>query len=317
MLYLKPHHAHRSMGESIGADFVELERGNPLKRIVAAKNLDLDNKPIITEGGKPLFQAVWMKFFGNCGPIIHLAADETLPNIFDKYPHYKHHERFIHYLEHKYVDGVIGISDKICESARRLGICNVQKTYPFTEEWKFEKLTDTTPNLDSDKILVVGHNSDKNNLQTLEEIAKSCSSEVSIDVIGGGTETLDSEHVQGHGFIGDEDRFVQFFSNASCFLFPAVSQMFGVVVLEAMHAGLPPIVTEDVGAKEVLSPVDDRLIAKTTPEDLARSIDWYMSLPRSQKKSLSGQVRTVSKEHSPMEGIKRFEKSYENVINDL
>ncbi len=314
MLYLKPHHAHRAMGEAVGAEFVELDRGNPLDRVRAARALDVGDRPVITEGGKPLFQAVWMKFFGNCGPIIHLAADETLPNVFEKYPHYAHHERVVHFLEHQFVDGVIGISDDICDAARRLGIDNVVKTYPFTEPWKYELLSGVSPDFGSDRLLVVAHGSAKNNLDALEDIARECEHDVSIDVIGNRTERLDSEHVTGHGFVAEEERFADFFARAELFCFPAISQMFGVVVLEAMHAGLPPVITEDVGAKEIL---DERFVAATSNSALAERIDWYLDLPGEEKRALSASLRADAEPYAPEAGVERFENAYQEVINGI
>lgn len=54
---------------------------------------------------------------------------------------------------------------------------------------------------------------------------------------------------------------------------------FGISVLEAMCAGLPPLVSEWTGAREAVLRVDARLVVPCDAEAAAERIVWYFGLP--------------------------------------
>ncbi len=263
-----------------------------------------------------MFQAVWMKHFGNCGPIVHLAADETISNIFDNYQHYSTLERLVHLVEHRYVDGVIGISEEICTKARILGVDSVEHVPPFTTRQKYEELTDITPSLETRQILVVGSNAEKNNLRCLQDVADETDTDVTFEVVGPMTEELGSQNVNGHGFV-DEQSFFQKFQESSLFVMPAISQMFCVGVLEAMHAGIPPIVTKNVGARTVVEQVDSRFITETNVKRISDTIDMYFEMSAEERSTLSEEFRDVADHFDPESGIERFSVAYDRLLQNV
>lgn len=76
----------------------------------------------------------------------------------------------------------------------------------------------------------------------------------------------------------DEQRFRQLHEQADMFLFVNVDQSWGLAVFEAMSCGLPVIVSESVGATEILHDgVDTIFVNPTSPEDIAAKVETLMS----------------------------------------
>lgn len=312
MLYLKPHHAHRAMGEAVDADFVELDRGNPLSRIRTARRLNVGDRPIITEGGKPLFQAAWMRIFGNCGPVIHLAADETLMNIFESLDHYSRVDRWAHRWAHRFVDAVLAVSPRLTAEARIIGVKEIRTIHPFPTHEKWDRLGELEPDFESPNLIAVGSAVPKNNFGALESIVDDCDHNIHIDVVGPRTEKLDSDGVTGHGFV-DEDRFYELYAASQCFVLPARSQAFPVSTLEALRAGFPSFVTPETGTQPYVGKVHPRFVDDV--DGLAAGIDWFMDLNRQRKAALSEKARRMASFFDPDGGVELFRQAYWQVMD--
>jgi glycosyltransferase involved in cell wall biosynthesis len=317
LYYGKIHHAHEAMAESIGADLIQVDAGGPLSRIRAARTLDLGDRPVIIEGGIPLFQAAWMDVFDHCGPLIHLAADEALMNIFNGLDHYSLKDRLAHGWAHRHVNAVLAVSPRLASEARALGIDHVKVIHPFPDEWKWNALVDNEPKLDSNRILAVGSNRPKNNLRMLNSVGKACESDVVFDVVGPDTEKIqDTEHVVGHGFV-EQDRFIRLFAESQAFVLPAVSQPFPVSTLEALVAGLPPFVTDETGTSPFIRKVHPKLVQNNTPAAFARAIDWYASLPTTEKETISERTRQMGAFFDRETGKETFAEAYEQAMEGI
>lgn len=314
MLYLKPHHAHEAMGEAVDAEFVELDRGTPLERISAARRLDVGDRPVITEGGKPLFQAAWMKIFGNCGAIIHLAADETLMNIFTPLEHYRRIDRLSHYWAHRYVDGVLAVSPRLTAEARALGVEHVKTIHPFPTPEKWRRLGEIEPDFGSNTLLAVGSNVSKNNFRVLESIVDGSDHDIHIDVVGPRTDEIDADGVTGHGFV-DEETFYDRYESSQCFVLPARSQAFPVSTLEAMRAGFPTFVTDETGTQPYIGKVHPKFVR--SPAALSASIDWFLELDIERKECISREIRQMASFFEPERGIETFRDAYEQLLERI
>lgn len=317
LYYGKLHHAHEAMAESVEAELIQVEGGSPLSRIRAARNLDLGNRPVIIEGGIPLFQVAWMDVFGQCGPVVHLAADEALMNIFNGLEHYTLKDRLAHGWAHRHVDAVLAVSPRLASEARVFGTDHVKVIHPFPDAWKWDALVDTEPDLTSNRILAVGSHRPKNNLDMLEDVARECETDVVFDVVGPDTDDVaDTEHVVGHGFV-EKDRFVDLFAESQAFILPAVSQPFPVSTLEAMAAGLPPFVTDETGTSPFIRKVHPKLVQNNTPAGFARGIDWYASLPVEEKTAVSERTRKMGSFFDRETGKETFAEAYAQVMEAM
>lgn len=76
----------------------------------------------------------------------------------------------------------------------------------------------------------------------------------------------------------DEKRFKELHEQADMFLFVNVDQSWGLAVFEAMSCGLPVIVSESVGATEILHDgVDTLFVNPKSPEAIASKIEALMT----------------------------------------
>lgn len=317
LYYGELHHAHEAMAESVDAELIQIEAGNPISRIQAARNLDLGDRPIIIEGGIPLFQTAWMDIFGHCGPIVHLAADEALMNIFNGLGHYTLKDRLAHGWAHRRVDAVLAVSPRLASEARVFGTNHVKVIHPFPDAWKWDALVDNEPDLTSNHILAVGSYRPKNNLDMLKDVASECETNVVFDVVGPDTDDIkNTEHIVGHGFV-DKNRLVNLFSKSQAFIIPAISQPFPVSTLEAMAAGLPPLVTDETGTSPFVRKVHPKLVQNNTPAGFARGIDWYASLPVAEKAVVSERTRKMGSFFDRETGKETFAEAYAQVMEAI
>lgn len=73
---------------------------------------------------------------------------------------------------------------------------------------------------------------------------------------------------------------VREYAEADVFVLPSLEEGFGLVVLEAMRAGLPVIITSEVGAKDfVTDGVEGWIVPPADPQALRDKIDWMRAHP--------------------------------------
>ncbi len=81
-------------------------------------------------------------------------------------------------------------------------------------------------------------------------------------------------------FLGSRSDIADFLASLDLFLFPTRAEPFGIVVIEAMAAGLPVIASKVGGVPEILSsPETGRLVEPLTPEAFAGAVREILALP--------------------------------------
>lgn len=81
-------------------------------------------------------------------------------------------------------------------------------------------------------------------------------------------------------FLGSRSDIADFLASLDLFLFPTRAEPFGIVVIEAMAAGLPVIASKVGGIPEILSsPEIGRLVEPLTPEAFAGAVRETLALP--------------------------------------
>jgi glycosyltransferase involved in cell wall biosynthesis len=288
-----------------------------MNRIRAASRLNVGERPIITEGGRPLFQAAWMDIFDNCGPVIHLAADEALMNIFSPLDHYSVTTRVAHAWAHRHVDAVLGVSPRLVSEARAFGTDVTKLIHPFPTQNKWDQLGELNPKLDSQQILAVGSYRNKNNFEILQEIANEADSEIEFVVVGPDTESLtETRSVTTRGFV-DKTEFFDLYKESGAFILPAIAQPFPVSTLEALRAGLPPFVTTETGTSNFIQKVHPKLVSGVSAPQIAASLDWYFDLERTERETLSTEVRSMGNRFNPAQGKETFKIAYQQAVEEL
>jgi len=87
--------------------------------------------------------------------------------------------------------------------------------------------------------------------------------------------------------LGYVDNLEMFIKMSSLYVHMGRGDTFPLSTIEAMLGGLPAIVSEWTGTKEIVNKVDNRLIIELSPKELANKIIWYFSLNNAKKTKLS------------------------------
>jgi glycosyltransferase involved in cell wall biosynthesis len=81
------------------------------------------------------------------------------------------------------------------------------------------------------------------------------------------------DNITFHGRLSDED-LTELMSRSKAFLFPGYED-FGIVVVEALAAGLPVIAYREGGASEILTPELGEFIQEQTPDSIGEAIQRF------------------------------------------
>lgn len=79
-----------------------------------------------------------------------------------------------------------------------------------------------------------------------------------------------------------------------------------LTVLEAMSAGVPPLVSEWTGLRGAVAEVDPRLVVPLDAGVAAERIRWYLQLPMEQKAALSLRCRQVAARYPEADAVSAF-----------
>jgi glycosyltransferase involved in cell wall biosynthesis len=102
------------------------------------------------------------------------------------------------------------------------------------------------------------------------------------------------------------------FSSCSVLLNSSRHDSFGVAILEAMAAGVIPVITENCGAKELLVKADRKLIRAVDAKDLAEGVIGVFK--RKDKVGLSKKLRKISAQYTKEKSCKQFKQVFERLV---
>ncbi len=114
-------------------------------------------------------------------------------------------------------------------------------------------------------------------------------------------------------FVGRQSDLPSFFNNADLCVHITNGDAFPIATLEAIRAGLPTMVSELTGTKEVVAKIDKNLVVPMNPEAATQQIEWYFRLPPESRKAISTKGREVMLDYSEEKGLEEFR----NAVNDI
>jgi glycosyltransferase involved in cell wall biosynthesis len=121
------------------------------------------------------------------------------------------------------------------------------------------------------------------------------------------------EHVQLMGFMTDKERF---FSDIEVFAFASRAEGFGIVVLEAMQAGVPAIVSNISPLNEIVCPGVSGLVAeRENPRSFANAIISLFENREYMKRIAAEGRRRVATEFSKERMVEKTVRYYHDVID--
>lgn len=113
------------------------------------------------------------------------------------------------------------------------------------------------------------------------------------------------------GYIKDID---QFFEDASLYVHVGRGDAWPISIMEAMAAGIVPVVSEWTGAKQCVAEVSTELIVSVNVADITQRIRWFFELSREDRVSLSKKCREVAGMYPEGEAIESFKTTCESLI---
>jgi glycosyltransferase involved in cell wall biosynthesis len=99
-----------------------------------------------------------------------------------------------------------------------------------------------------------------------------------------------------------------YLKNSSIFINLATHESFGVSILEAMAAGVIPLITKNCGIKELVEPISKELICKRNSNEVSCKIKWINS-DKKRKKKISQECKKIASKFNKNSSINSFKKA--------
>lgn len=329
-IYYAPHPAHKNFAEAIDADFYPLlpdesrPHSNGLVRMLeyvrSGMHFPRGYDNYLLEGGRTLVSAATFGLLNDDSNIILLNADETFVNIVEDLGHYGFGESYVHRLCLKYIDGLMNVGEFVGKYAREAGLSVPAKTvYPSVSESNYSKLSRTNPAIGSKNIVSVAVGKPSVGFDILVEAFSRIreshpSSELHIAGRDHPSAWNDRDGVTVHGWVKS---LPGFFKQGELSVHPGRSECFPVATLEPLCAGIPSVVSEMVGTKEVMGEIDEHLVTEVDITAVSRAIDWYFNQPESYREDMSNTASQLSKQFTEENCADRFRRQFEALVSGL
>ncbi len=118
-------------------------------------------------------------------------------------------------------------------------------------------------------------------------------------------------------FEGPQQNLAPYFEKSSFYLHCARGESYGITVIEAMAAGVPPIISEWTGSREIVEKVDKALISQLDKDEFIERIKWYQNLNVAKKMELSNKCKKMSKPYRASVAALKFRKEFIKMTRDL
>lgn len=125
---------------------------------------------------------------------------------------------------------------------------------------------------------------------------------------------MDSDHRDKIIFTGKVKSIESYLSDSSLYLHCSRGDAFPTSSIEAMTAGLVPIVSEWTGTKQLVQDISEKLIVPLEVEEIANRIIWYFNLPLDQKFTLSEKAKKVSSDFTEEKAVEHYRETFLKII---
>jgi len=333
------HPAHQGFQRSIDADpllFSDINigavSGTLIEAVVAARGLPVsDHSTYILENAIATYSAPRIKRSNDDATVIQIAADYNFFGLqsyqFDYSPmsFIRRGERHVNYqllkmILRRHVDGAIAVSElfanKISEVAPSLP---VKVAHPYVQPTIVNLLRELSPGLDSNQAVTVCEHRDHKGVDLLVNawpLVRDRLPEAELTIVGEGhpKEWGNVPGVTVRGYVKD---LTEIFENSSLYVQPARADAFPVTVLEAMQAGLVPIVTKTTGSQSLVSKLNNGLIVEPEPSALASGIVQYFEQDKEQRCGLSESARKIVNPFSAEVKQQEFQDTYKSLLAEI
>lgn len=329
--YTGPHEVHKKFGESMGAASFKIKRRAAKEQfpLIKGTNLLMSALAIPTGYDVILTEACYyypalkkrIRMLGNskivnlnCGPTIYHLLTKRIKGI----------ERLVLSELLKEVDGHLVLGKYGVEVLKRMDIQKPTRTvYPFISKSMHDGLLKVTSDLESKKITMIATNDIVYKgvdiaLAAFKKVLEE-HKEAELSIIG----NIEPKNIEKLGsmenvkFLGRVDSVADVFEQSSLYIQPSRGDTFPVASLEAMAAGLPTIVSEETGTKEVVEKVRKDLVVPTDPDLLAEKIIEYFEMKDSERLALGQEFRKASEPFNQDTQLENFKKQFCDIVDEI
>jgi glycosyltransferase involved in cell wall biosynthesis len=335
MLHQDPHPAHRGFAEAIGADLVDYRRMalGPLSGTVLADVANGLTYPdydlYVVEGSRPLYAAL-VRRFTRGGTIVYLCADHGLYALgegdfqgdsFLKSLVGRFGTRAVRAVGRRGIDGVVAVSEFAAEFTRPVvgPDAPIEVAHPFVQPETYDALGAVDPDLASNVAVTVARPWRYKGVDLLVEAwprVREAVPDAELHVVGGGHPESygDTPGVTVRGYVED---LTDVFRPAALFVQPSRMDTFPVSTLEAMRAGVVPLVTNTAGTRSEARAIDDSLVVDPTPEALATGVVRYLERDPADRERLAAVARERGARFDVDSRKAAFRVAFEHVLDAL
>jgi len=109
---------------------------------------------------------------------------------------------------------------------------------------------------------------------------------------------------------------VKYLANSGLYINPARIEPFGINILEAMCAGIPPLVSKFCGAAEIVKKVDPWLVTSLNPKEIAeKAVKLHKDL--NLKRKLGQKCKREALKYTQERTVKEFKVKFAKILKEL
>jgi len=335
-IYNGPHYVHDEFAKSINSDYLKatfktklIQENSPIKlalgNLISAFSVPRNYDVYFVEGVNILFPFLAKKINLIRGKLIYLLAGGALYYLYSKILSFSERKILFDLLETS--DGFICVGKMQRELLELLEIEKPNEVvYPFVEDKIFERLIKIRPNLNSKNILFIGSRpaSDRfgwfyKGIDLLVEsfkLIKREEKDATLTIVGS-WQVKKEWLFDGINFVGYQKDFTPYIQNSSLYLHLGRGDSFPVTTLEAMLGGLPTIVSEWTGTKEIVKNISKNFVVNLNAEEVAKRVLKYFDLDLDKKIKLSEKSKKVAGKFRREDKVKEFKEKFLKLINEI
>ncbi len=297
-----PHYVHKSWAESVSKKYIK----TPLGFGFFNTNIIPESDVLILESLYCLpFARKYKKNNPNC-KIIVIIADTSFWN-----KKLSISRKIFYKIYLKHVDGFITVSNRIKKDVENYTKKPVIVVRPFiVNKYSLDR------KCFNKNIVFIGNDSKEkgflyavNAMKYLEDfdlyLVGSCCKKVDNSLV--------SNNIHKEGSVKSIKKYFQL---NTYYIHPADFDPSPVVVWEAMHAGLIPIISKDVGQSEVLNgTLKSLVLTDVNPETIAKRVKDIDKLSEKEKKNIINKCKEIASNYTKEKSIYEFKVKFKELLN--
>lgn len=319
-IYDKLHPLHKKFFKSINCDFFPLFKDLP-------KNYDI----YVFEG--TYIKPILLKKIGKVpknAKIITLFSDPRLFYLYTKRMFNLRKEKMIKYpiwraiIAKKFLkelDGAICTSQLTAELFKKFNKKSpVIVTPGFVFKENANKISKIKPNLENHNILFIGHGPDYNvkgidiMIESFREVKKDFPD--SKLYILGKWEIKKKWKSKDVLFEGEKD-IMPYLKKCSLSIHLGRGESFGINVIETMLAGIPTMVSDYTGAKDIVEKAGKDLVVSLDKGRISKRIENYFNSDLKEKEKTSKECRNIAGKYNEKDMLNNFKKKFDKLIKEI